>query len=219
MNKNFVVLDPIDIQISPDAVLIQSGYPDAGSASEGMRKKVCAVIKGVKGVIEPRGGYLLLDEADYEGFDLYAGAERIVLALATIGESVGKISNRLIKDGLGATGFIVDAAGTIAVEQTADLVEQRIHEDFGKAGYKVSRRYAPGYCGWALEAQKEILGRFPDTLGVNLTKSCLMIPEKSLTFLCGLSHNDDFSSIKVGDCKKCRQKDCPYRKEPFNTNN
>ncbi|UCC21469.1 MAG: hypothetical protein JSW23_06540, partial [Planctomycetota bacterium] len=101
----------------------------------------------------------------------------------------------------------------------ADFVELKIREDCSNRGWEVSRRYAPGYCGWEMEAQREIFSHFPDTLGINLANSCLMIPEKSLSFVCLLSSDRDFSKIRVGNCKKCRQQECPYRSEAYKEGN
>jgi len=124
-------------------------------------------------------------------------------------------AKKLVGAGEGATGLIADAIGTVAAEQTADFLERKIHQDCSETGLKVSRRYAPGYCGWGIEAQRQIFSRFDDILDIKLTDSCLMIPEKSLSFVCLLSQSGDFSSIKVGNCKECRQKDCPYRTELY----
>ena len=114
-------------------------------------------------------------------------------------------------------GLIADAAGTVAAERTADFVERRIRRHFTSSGWKVSRRYAPGYCGWDIKAQSDIFAHFPDTLGIELTEGCLMVPEKSLSFVSLLSKGGDFKAIKVGNCKNCKQERCPYRLTPYKT--
>jgi hypothetical protein len=91
-------------------------------------------------------------------------------------------------------------------------VEQQLRQEFARQGWNVSRRYAPGYCGWELEAQREIFENFPDTLGIELTTGCLMIPEKSLSFVCLMSGNGAVDAITLGDCRRCEQEACPYRR-------
>ena len=214
MEEKLFVLDRIDLQISLESVLVQLGYPDAARVSGDMRDKVSAEIARTESLLEPKGSYLRLKEGDFKGFELFSGGEVMVLGLSTIGVDLEDYAKNLIGDGRGATGLIADAIGTVAVEQTADILERKIHQYSREAGFKVSRRYAPGYCGWEMEAQRAIFSRFKDTLEIKLTDGCLMIPEKSLSFVCLLSQTGDFSSISVVNCKECRVKDCPYRREP-----
>lgn len=215
MKKVFFVCDTIPVQVSPQDVLKQLGYPDNRSVPPTTRNKVDAEIGEIQSLIEPKGAYLSLDEVPEKGFELFSAAEGIILALATIGPKVEHRAGKFVKTERAAKGVIADAIGTVAVEQTADFLERKIHEDCASFGWKVSRRYAPGYCGWEIKAQKEIFSHFSDTLGITLTSSCLMLPEKSLSFVCLLSREGDFSRVKVDNCKRCRQKDCPYRSEPY----
>jgi hypothetical protein len=219
MKEDFFVLDTIPVEVSLQDVLKQLGYPDKKSVPTPTRKKVDAEIAKTLPLIEPKGAYCRLEGVPKKGFELFLGAEGIISALATIGPKVERRAGKFVKTDRAATGLIADAIGTVAVEQTADFLERRIHEHCASFGWKVSRRYAPGYCGWEIEAQKEIFGHFPDTLGIKLTSSCLMIPEKSLSFVCLLSNEGDFSKIKVGNCKRCRQKNCPYRSEAYKSGN
>ena len=214
MKEDLFVLGTIGLQISLEAVLMQLGYSDLESVSSGMCDKVGAEIAKTQSLMEPKGSYLRLQEGDFKGFDLVSGAGRMILALATIGPALEQYAKKLVGAGEGATGLIADAIGTVAAEQTADFLERKIRQDCSGLGLKVSRRYAPGYCGWEIEAQRQIFSRFDDILSIKLTDSCLMIPEKSLSFVCLLSQSGDFSSFKVGNCKECGQKDCPYRTEP-----
>jgi hypothetical protein len=219
MKKVFFVLDTVSVQVRLGDVFKQLGYPDERSVPPATRKKVDAEIGEAHSLIEPKGAYLSLDGVPEKGFELFSEAEGIILALATIGPKVEHRARKFIKTERTTQGLIDDAIGTVAVEQTADFLECKIHEDCANFGWKVSRRYAPGYCGWKIEAQKEIFSHFSDTLGIKLTSSCLMIPEKSHSFVCLLSREGDFSKVKVGNCKRCRQKNCPYRSEPYKEGN
>lgn len=214
MSGNFFTLDEVPVQVTHEGILTQMGYPQDVSASETILEKVKAELTRSLPLIAARGAYFYIEETNPEGLDIFGPTEGMVLALATIGAALEIHANRLINNGQGATGLIADAIGTIAAEQTADYVESRIQEHWGRLGWKTSRRYAPGYCGWELQAQKYLLGYFPDTIGIQLTGGYLMVPEKSLSFVCLLGKTGDFSNIKLGDCKRCRQEDCPYRRSP-----
>ncbi len=214
MSDDFFVLETIPVHVRPADVLTQLGYPDGAGQSSQVLDKVTAQLHQTRRLIEPRAAYLKLDPTGRKGFEPFATAEEMVLALATIGKAVQRRAKELIREDRGATGLIVDAIGTVAVEQVADFVEQEIRREAAGGGRKVSRRYAPGYCGWAIEAQRELFRHFPDTLGIQLTDACLMVPEKSLSFACLLSTSGRFTNVKLGDCTSCEQEDCPYRLKP-----
>jgi len=219
MKEDFLVLDTIPVRVSIEDVLLQLGYPKGTRTSSRVREKVRVQIAENWQLIQPKGAYLRLEGAPQKGFELFWQAEGIVLALATIGGTVESRAKELVNADQGAMGLIIDAIGTIAAEQVADFLEEKIRRDCASSGWKISRRYAPGYCGWKMEAQKEIFSHFPDTLGITLTNSCLMIPEKSLSFVCLLSASGDFGSVKIGNCRKCSKENCPYRLEPYETKN
>ncbi|MBN2129056.1 MAG: hypothetical protein JW741_06140 [Sedimentisphaerales bacterium] len=65
---------------------------------------------------------------------------------------------------------------------------------------------------WPIEQQAglfSLLGDAPARLGVTLTPSCLMVPNKSVSALC-FPTEIDFRS-----CQLCRRPDCPSRFAPF----
>ena len=211
MEQSFFVFDRIDVTIGPEAVLKQLGYPCADSASAKFRKHIEVELPEALQLIEPTGAYLLVNGTGGPKLELFAGAEKMVLALATAGPAIEARAGSLVNAQHGASGLIVDAVGTLAAEKAADFIESRIREDFTRQGWHVSRRYSPGYCDWDIKAQKELLACFPDTLGIELTDSCLMLPEKSLSFLCLLGREGDFDWVSVGNCKICGRKGCSYR--------
>ncbi len=215
MQEKRQFIEEFPVQTDLDGVLLQLGYTDVERVSARVLEKLRHEMDHAQRLIAPRGTYLELGEAPKHGFELFSPIQDIVLALASIGGALEGRVKQLVAEEQGAAGVILDAIGTVSVKGAADLLEQRIRRDFGRSGWKVSRRYAPGHCAWKLQAQQEIFNHFPDSLGVSLTDSCLMIPEKSLSFVCLLNTSGDFSAIKIGDCKRCGQTSCPYRAEPY----
>jgi hypothetical protein len=215
MSEDFCILDTFCVHVGLEDVLAQLAYPQGLRPSGDMQNTIRIQMVETLQLVEPKGAYLRLQKETQSEFELFSGVEGIVLALATIGRAVESRAGQLVKMGHGAAALLVDAIGTVAAEQAADFVERTIRQDFANSGWMVSRRYAPGYCGWKIEAQREIFSQFPDTLGIKLTSSCLMIPEKSLTFACLLSRTGDFSMIKVKDCRQCNQQACSYRLQPY----
>ena len=210
MESEFFVFDRIDIDISSDEVLTQLGYPSSNSATARFRKQLKLELDKDVPLIEPKGAYLLVD-AEKTSLVPFVHPGKIVLALATAGKPIGDRAAKLIDSKLAASGLIADAVGTIAAEKTADFIESEIHRKFTAKGFRISRRFAPGYCVWDISNQVPLLACFPDTLGISLTQSCLMIPEKSLSFLCLLNDTGDFSWVKVGNCRYCDLLKCDFR--------
>jgi hypothetical protein len=65
---------------------------------------------------------------------------------------------------------------------------------------------------WPIEQQKELFSLFPDIheeIGVELTESCLMIPNKSIS---GIKFPTD---TDFHNCKVCEREKCQSRTEPF----
>jgi len=210
METDFVVFDQIDVDICPDEVLTQLGYSNADSAAENVLKRLRLELENDIPLIEPKGAYLLID-AEKTSLEPFVHPGKMVLSLATVGKSIGDRAAKLVDSKMAASGLIADAIGTIAVEKTADFIESEIRRDFTSKGGRISRRFAPGYCNWDISNQIPLLACFPDTLGIELTQSCLMIPEKSLSFLCLLNNTGDFNWVKVGNCKECDLTNCTYR--------
>jgi hypothetical protein len=65
---------------------------------------------------------------------------------------------------------------------------------------------------WPIEQQRELFaffGGLPESIGVVLTESCLMVPNKSVSGLLYPS-KDGFQS-----CQLCHRERCPGRRAPF----
>lgn len=74
--------------------------------------------------------------------------------------------------------------------------------------------YSPGYGDWSLSAQKEILEAL-DTrrkIGLTLTEGGMLVPEKSITTLVGISSQPEEACGQK--CMRCKKRDCPFRAAP-----
>ncbi len=74
--------------------------------------------------------------------------------------------------------FVADAVASAYVESLCDIAQSRLPE-------KTKRRFSPGYSDLPLSVQAPLL-RFLGNCGISLTKSDLMIPSKSVTFIAGV---------------------------------
>jgi hypothetical protein len=65
---------------------------------------------------------------------------------------------------------------------------------------------------WPIEQQRQLFSLFQnveDSIGVKLTDSCLMIPNKSVSGILFATE------VNFRSCQVCRRKNCPSRKAPF----
>ena len=80
--------------------------------------------------------------------------------------------------------YLVDAAASAFVESLVDHIEETIPE-------KTRPRFAPGYGDFSIEMQEDLLRYMrADNIGMGLTEMKLMIPQKSVTCVIGVTDED-----------------------------
>jgi hypothetical protein len=99
--------------------------------------------------------------------------------------------------------------GSMMVEKAMDLIQEEMEAQFLSTGLKITQRYSPGYCNWALISQKEIFSLLPENkCGISLTESSLMLPIKSVSGIIGVGSR---VSKKDYGCEICNNQSCIYR--------
>lgn len=153
--------------------------------------------------IEPQGNYtdFLVTEISekkvfLEGFpepivsssiaELLKKSGKATLFVVTIGGQLLKEVEKLSLSGKMAEAVIFDVIGSVAVEEIAESLNALIQVKASLEGYRLTRRFSPGYGDFELKEQKNILKVLKaDRLGISLTESLLMLPEKSVTAIMG----------------------------------
>ena len=140
---------------------------------------------------------------------------KVAVIAATIGKEIELESNRLFAKDKYALGTILDAAGTAAVEQTADQLETIIYNEVKKRGLSLKWRFSPGYGDWPIQQQPEIL-RLSDAkrIGISITDGMMLTPQKSITAIIGIYENNGkcFTNSNVNhNCAECNKINCPAR--------
>jgi len=174
--------------------------------------QVCYTIKTIKDV---NGSTLSVGDLVFTSrriSPMFSGCTQAAIFVATVGKRLEKKVARLMKTGLTLEALVVDSLGSVAVEKVADWFESEVRGIAAAKGNKAGRRYSPGYCDWDITQQKELF-RFLDgeSIGVNLTGTCLMTPRKSISGIIGIGE----SCITSSACHFCNKKDCPTRREEF----
>jgi hypothetical protein len=132
------------------------------------------------------------------------------LFLCTAGEYFTRMTNTLNEQGDIMEAYILDAIGSITVENAMEKIQDNLRQSFLSSQLKISNRYSPGYCNWPLTDQKslfELIGDNPS--GITLSDSCLMTPRKSVSGIIGIGKN--LKHQEYG-CKICSNATCIYRK-------
>lgn len=115
-------------------------------------------------------------------------SEEIMLMGATAGQDVMDAIREDSLQGRMTRAVILDAAASEMVDHALDWMAAFFNQDLRRQRRKLTkRRFSAGYGDFLLENQKWIydaldLGR----LGVKLTASCILTPEKSVTAIAGI---------------------------------
>lgn len=105
-------------------------------------------------------------------------AKELGLFIVTIGPQIEEKSK--CKDRLHS--FIYDAIGSEYAESSANALQKLIEEERGCR----MKRYSPGYNDWDISDQEKLFNLVDgNVIGVKLTGSCIMEPEKSISAIIG----------------------------------
>lgn len=136
------------------------------------------------------------------------GAGRYSFFFATIGQSISekiKYYHR-ISDSLYA--YLLHKLAGEVVELLVDYLHGELFDTL-EPGMITGNRVSPGYCGWDVSEQQKFFASFPERkIGIKLTDSSLMIPDKSVTGLWGFGEN--FRRLEY-NCTNCKAELC-YKK-------
>ena len=142
------------------------------------------------------------------------GCTHAVLFLATIGADITDAVNELSDESHMADAYILDAMGSVAVEDLVGQFHLRTERDCLNRGQSVTIRFSPGYCDWDITEQQKLFPAFEKkNAPVTLTKSCLMEPRKSISGLFGIVPFDNGKPVgKYIPCRDCAKKNCIARR-------
>ncbi len=115
------------------------------------------------------------------------GSVKAALFVCTIGKDLPEKINSYVSGGEIARATVLDAVGSEAAEALADAIDKAVTKNAGSEGFSTIARFSPGYGDWSIFDQAKILKVLKaEKIGVRATKSCIMLPEKSVTACIGL---------------------------------
>lgn len=114
-----------------------------------------------------------------------SGCDEAFVFAVTLGHGAERLLSKMSHLSA-ADFFIYDAVGSALAESVCDEAEKIIKGDM-----ECKPRFSPGYGDFPLSAQKDVLAlvNAQRLLGITLTDTCLMIPQKSITAIMGKIKN------------------------------
>lgn len=132
------------------------------------------------------------------------GCDKVYILCVTLGYGVERIIKSFQVCDL-SIGYYLDTLAGLYIEKCCDFVANIISE--AENGRDTTERFSCGYGDFPLDSQKEILDILDaeKELGIKLTESGMMIPQKTVTAVIGAGKKGKLSRcaicVKQGDCE------------------
>lgn len=224
------IVEDFQPRIARDELARLMGDRTHQGLSRRLATKVERVTRSFGELIEPRFAYrrLKLESAARGAVTLENGvefrggrlaralgeSEEAVCFLATLGEEVDLEIGRLFRENRLAEGYILDALGSVAVENLVEQFHRQVEDESRKSGRAVTLRFSPGYCDWPITDQERLLALFDtEAAGVKLMDSCLIHPRKSVSGVFGVTRPGPAArQAPHNPCHTCGKTDCFARR-------
>ena len=145
--------------------------------------------------------------------DLLKGVSYLVLGVATIGDCLENKVSELFSQGEYPRAIALDAVGTVSVRSLSHYMRSLVCQEVKEQNLQTTKYFSPGSADWDISQQKNIFQIIPvDKIGVKLTESYMMIPQKSLSWVMGIGKEIITASKGNDSCKICLAENCQFRK-------
>jgi hypothetical protein len=116
-------------------------------------------------------------------------SKHLLVMSVTAGKEITRLRDSLMQD-IPGKGVIADAVGSETAEFGIRWLHDFCESHFLKQGWKVQkRRYSPGYGDCHLSVQQQLIRLLDlEQIGITITSSNMLVPEKSVTALAGISY-------------------------------
>lgn len=195
-----------------------------GAASEELRAELAQCAEKLCAAARPRTVWRLFSrrpDGSLEGSAFHPQGQAIarhlqdcgavILLAASLGAEVERLIRRAQRDNM-SEALLLDALGSAAIENVCDGLCAELAERM-RPRY-LTERFSPGYGDFPLEQQRELFAALDVSrrIGVSLSEGGVMLPQKSVTALVGVSEHPQPQRIR--GCAGCllREK-CNYRKD------
>lgn len=223
------ILDELKVHnIDEEQVLRRQGYRGELKALQSELKDIMMQeIEEARNLFDPRAVYTELVVVETLGDEIrlsndlviragsalkfWIGLEYLAVALCTIGSELEDRVGDLFSQDEYPSALMLDSIGSVAADSVADQINYLICDKAARAGMMAGPRLSPGYGTWELKEQAELFSLLPaQSIGIQLTESYIMIPEKSVSFCVGMGHKLSTRAASYR-CRHCGQPHCQHR--------
>lgn len=226
-----MIMENFQKTFDADKVMRLLGAKQGRRVSTASLRRVDLLAGEIDGMLKPQLSYRILELAQVTagGIQLVDGtcfkspklakvmadAEAVCCFMATVGSAVDAEIQLLMDDRRYADAYVLDAMGSMSVENIVDQFYQRMARRQEEKDGGVTLRFSPGYCDWPIKQQRPLFQIFADmdTPKVVLNESCLMSPRKSVSGLFGLlPPGATGADPAYNPCNRCNKHDCIARR-------
>jgi len=217
VDRETEIFEGLDVKLQKESFLkkppFSSWFKSEGSRQR-LEKVLDKVVEEVASYISPKAVIRVLcrDETDiavYSPPGELLKSEFLAVGVVTIGERAGRDTGT----GTLYEKIVVDALENVALIEAEHEVVMHLKGLADREGLKTTRMIPPGSgrINWGTENQQFIFKNLDaEKIGVVLTPSFVMLPQKSVSFVMGMGR--DIEQAKdLFSCAGCLRLDCPYR--------
>ena len=187
------------IEIDEERILRLIGYKKKSPKVNDSTKNLIAEEKKKLGyLLHPVSIYTIVSHEETNKHPIFKNAEKIALCICTIGPELEEKIKELMDNNEMLRALILDTFGSEAVEKVAIQSDRFLAETARGMNLWPSKRFSPGYGKWDIKEQRFVFRMLPaQDIGILLTKSCMMIPRKSISFRINFYKNKKLSTRKI----------------------
>ena len=121
---------------------------------------------------------------------LLKDSSKVVMMASTVGAEVTSETNLLIEKNRGSEAVIVDASASEIADEVMNKINLLCANLAKKEGFKLTKmRFSPGFGDLGVENQRQFFKTLElEKMGLKLTESYMMVPEKSVTAIAGVEN-------------------------------
>ena len=135
------------------------------------------------GIVSIENGGFFESEAIYRHLN---GCSKCIILAITLGAEIDKHLNKLQYVSM-AQAINEDKIANISIENACSALQKEIELKMKKEGYKITKRFSPGFEDFSLNYQPMLLKltNAEKEIGLTTTNDNLLIPQKSITAVIG----------------------------------
>ncbi len=207
-------VDDIPIEIPDNQVFKLLGYNKEHQHTNRFLNIYNKEKEKARELIQTKAIFIIENIKNLPSRDIFTGAREVALCVLTIGPRLEEKVTKLAKQLKLERSVILDAIGSVATEEAAGFLNEKINNEARIRNYDYTNRYSPGYCTWVLNDQRLIFNKVPvDEINVKLTDSLMMLPRKSITFAVNFGFKEELDlNLGIRTCDSCNKNNCKFNK-------